>query len=109
MGKEVATKEQGGDLISFSKEQIELIKKQFFPAGANDLEFEYCMGVAKNLGLDPILKQIYFVPRRANVNGSWVEKIEPLAGRDAFLSLAHRSGKFGGIEVSTKDRKNTLS
>jgi len=107
MGKDIAVKEQGGDLISFSKEQIDLIKKQFFPKGANDVEFQYCMGVAKNLGLDPILKQIYFVPRKTNIAeygqpANWVEKIEPLAGRDAFLSLAHRSGKFAGIEVSTK-------
>lgn len=27
----------------------------------------------------------------------WVEKIEPLVGRDGFLAIAHKSGKFDGI------------
>jgi len=83
-----------------SREEKKIIRSQFFPANATDQEMQFCMGVAKALKLNPILKQIYFVPRRANVNGQWVEKVEPLAGRDAFLTIAHRSGKFNGLESS---------
>ncbi len=81
-----------------SKEEKQIIRKQFFPPKATDIDMQYCMSVAQSFDLNPILKQIYFVPRRAFVDGQWVEKIEPLAGRDSFLTLAHRTGKFAGIE-----------
>lgn len=83
----------------FSAEKIELIKKQFFPTHANSIEMEYCFSVAHQYNLDPILKQIFFVPRRSkNAEGKWIEKIEPLVGRDGFLAIAHKSGEFAGIK-----------
>jgi len=89
-----------------SKEDKLIIRKQFFPPSATDDDMKYCMGVAKAFKLNPILKQIYFVPRGSyhkDPKGGkdiWIEKIEPLAGRDSFLTLAHRSGKFNGIETT---------
>ena len=62
------------------------------------MDMIYCMKVAETFNLNPILKQIYFVERVTNINGQRISKIEPLAGRDSFLTLAHRSGKFAGIE-----------
>ena len=82
-----------------TNEEKQIIRKQFFPANASDIEMKYCMSVAEKFNLNPILKQIFFVPRKAKVNNQWIEKIEPLAGRDSFLTLAHRSGKFNGIET----------
>jgi len=79
-----------------------IIKNQFFPPNATATEMQYCMSVAEKFNLNPILKQIFFVPRKAKVNGQWVDKIEPLAGRDSFLTLAHRSGKFSGIETTAE-------
>ncbi|MBX1886170.1 phage recombination protein Bet [Campylobacter peloridis] len=62
---------------------------------------KYCLSVATKYGLDPFLRQVFFVPHRVKVtkNGKdvWVEKIEPLVGRDGFLAIARKSGKFGGI------------
>ncbi|EGK8009090.1 phage recombination protein Bet [Campylobacter lari] len=84
-------------------ERIALIQKHFFPAGTeiNKTEMEYCLSVATKYGLDPFLRQVFFVPRRAKVKNNgiedWVDKIEPLVGRDGFLAIAHKSGKFGGI------------
>lgn len=92
-----------------SKEEKQVINRQFFPQGADDADKIYCMKVAEAFNLNPILKQIYFVPRKVNIgtyqNPNWVEKVEPLAGRDSFLTLAHRTGKFDGIEskVEIKD------
>mgnify|MGYP002355624818 CR=1 FL=1 len=86
------------DIEWLSPENNKIIRSQFFPPNASDAEMQYCIGVAKAFNLNPILKQIYFVPRRSKVNDQWIEKIEPLAGRDSFLTLAHRSGKFDGIE-----------
>ena len=69
---------------------------------------QYCIGVAKAFNLNPILKQIYFVPRRSQVNGQWVEKTEPLCGRDSFLTLAHRTGKFDGIESKVEIKETPI-
>ncbi|EAK0934220.1 phage recombination protein Bet [Campylobacter jejuni] len=86
---------------SFTQEKIELIRKHFFPVNAKTVEMEYCLNIANKYNLDPFLKQIFFVPRRAQVevNGKkeWVDKIDPLVGRDGFLAIAHKTGKFGGI------------
>ena len=92
------------DWISNAEKAI--IMKQFFPPNTTPVEMQYCMKVAENFNLNPILKQIYFVPRKSNVNGRWVEKVEPLCGRDSFLTLAHRSKKFIGLE-STSDIEET--
>lgn len=89
------------DLISFSNDEKHIIRKQFFPPNASDSDMIYCMKVAQTFGLNPILKQIYFVERKAQINNQWVIKTEPLVGRDSFLTLAHRSGKFAGIESET--------
>ncbi|WP_187648708.1 phage recombination protein Bet [Nitrosophilus labii] len=85
-----------------TQEEIEVVKKQFFPPNAKPEEMNYCFEVAKQFNLNPITKQIYFVPRKSqDDNGMWHEKIEPLVGRDGFLAIAHRSGKFGGIESTS--------
>ncbi|WP_107776052.1 phage recombination protein Bet [Campylobacter concisus] len=81
-----------------SQDEKKIIKAQFFPPNATDMDMIYCMKVAETFNLNPILKQIYFVERVTNINGQRTSKIEPLAGRDSFLTLAHRSGKFAGIE-----------
>lgn len=81
-----------------SDENKRIIRKQFFPPNATDSDMQYCIAVAKSFNLNPILKQIFFVERKAKINGEWHSKIEPLAGRDSFLTLAHRSGKFAGIK-----------
>ncbi len=95
------TKQEKSNWLSLEEKQI--IRKQFFPQNATDIEMKYCMSVAEKFNLNPILKQIFFIARKTKGdNGQWIEKIEPLAGRDSFLTLAHRSGKFAGIETTTE-------
>lgn len=91
-----------------SAENKKIIRNQFFPANATDGDMQYCIGVAKAFNLNPILKQIYFVPRRSQVNGQWIDKVEPLAGRDSFLTLAHRTGKFAGIESKVEIKETPI-
>jgi len=86
--------------IDFDKEQLAVIETQFFPAGASKAEQQYCFSVAKELGLNPITKEIHFVPRRSKVGEKWINKVEPMVGRDGFLSIAHRSGQLAGIETT---------
>lgn len=85
--------------VDFTKEQLQVIEAQFFPAGATKTEQQYCFSVARELGLNPILREIHFVPRRAKVGEKWVNKIEPMVGRDGFLAIAHKSGQLAGIET----------
>ena len=88
-------------LINFDEEQQAIIKAQFFPPNATPLEIDFCMSVAKSFGLNPIINEIYFIERKANVNGNWITKVEPLAGRNAYRKIANRSGELESIEVDT--------
>ena len=85
-----------------SNEEKSVIDRQFFPHGASIDDKRFCMQVAEQLNLNPLLKQIYFVPRKTNIgtqqNPNWVEKVEPIAGRDSYLTLAHRTGQLEAIE-----------
>jgi len=90
------------ELIEFSNEQKQIIKNQFFPQSATKEDMIYCMNIAKNIGLNQILKEIYFIPRKSKHNGQWIEKVEPMLGRDSYVKVAHSTGKFGGIETTSK-------
>ena len=92
-------------LSTVSADELEVIKKQFFPQNASMADMEYCFAVANNLGLNPLTKEIQFVGRRAKVKEGnmerWVEKVEPMLGRDGYLSIAHRTNSFAGIETTS--------
>ena len=88
------------NLIEFDSKELSIIKNQFFSGNPSDKEVEYCLGVARSLGLNPITKEIWFVERSSKVNGQWVKKIDPMCGRDSYIKIAHRSGMFGGIETT---------
>lgn len=90
------------DLITFSEDEKKVIMTQFFPQGTSNEQMKFCMSVAKELGLNPITKEIWFIKRKSKVNNQWVEIVEPMTGRDSFLKIAHRSGQFGGIETDAK-------
>jgi len=90
------------ELITFTDEQKKIIKNQFFPQNASTDEMVYCMNIAKNMGLNPITKEIFFVPRKSKVNGQWVEKVEPMLGRDSYIKVAHSTGLFAGMETGSK-------
>jgi len=86
-------------LEEYTDEEKVIIRKQFFPQTATVEDMVYCINVAKQLGLNPLLKEIYFIERKAKINGNWVSKIEPMLGRNSYLTIAHRTGKLDGIEV----------
>lgn len=83
----------------YSPEELAVIEKQFFPQGTSIEEQRYCFAVAKELGLNPITKEVYFVQRRQRVGDRWTNKVEPMVGRDGFLSIGHRTGQFAGMET----------
>lgn len=83
----------------FSPEERRVIETQFFPSGATATEQQYCFAVARELGLNPITREIHFVPRRQKVGDRWINKVEPMVGRDGFLAIAHKTNQFAGIET----------
>ena len=97
-------------------EEMEVIKKQFFPHNATPTDIQYCMAVANRLGLNPLTKEVQFVGRRAQIKKEipssnpnnppriveeWAEKVDPMVGRDGYLAIAHKTGQFAGIETSS--------
>lgn len=91
--------------IDFDKEQMAVIESQFFPQGTSKAEQTYCFSVARELCLNPITKEIFFVNRRQKIGDRWFNKVEPMVGRDGFLSIAHRTNKFAGIETTSGIRE----
>ena len=86
--------------IDFDREQMAVIETQFFPSGTSKAEQAYCFSVARELCLNPITKEIFFVNRRQKIGDKWFNKVEPMVGRDGFLSIAHRTNQFAGIETT---------
>jgi len=73
------------------QEQIALVKSMV-AKGATDNEFALMSHIAIKYELDPLLKQIWVVKY-----GDAPASI--FTGRDGFLSIAHRTGQFNGIET----------
>jgi len=76
---------------AMTKEQMNIIRTQIAP-DITDADLMYCLEIADNCQLNPILKDIYFVPRMAQINGRWVTKHEPMVGRKGARSIARRKG-----------------
>jgi phage recombination protein Bet len=88
-------------LEEYTLEEKKIIVNHFFPPNTPEIEMVHCMNVAKQLGLNPILKEIYFIERKVQINGQYYRKVEPMLGVNSYLTIAHRSGKLDGFEVKT--------
>lgn len=79
--------------ISFTQDQIDLIKKQIAPKATAD-EFKLFLYQAERTGLDPLTRQIYCIHRfdkKANAQRMTVQ-----TSIDGFRVVAERSGEYGG-------------
>lgn len=70
-------------------ETLALIKRTWF-GGASDDELAVCIQQAKHLGLDPFLRQIYFVPDPKR------RSIITMVGIDGLRLAAERTGLYAG-------------
>lgn len=82
----------------FDPEAVKLIKSMC-AKGTNDQEFSLYMYLAKKYELDPMTRQIWCVKY-----GTAPAAI--FTGRDGFLSIAHRSGKFNGMQSDAIRKDN---
>lgn len=94
---------------AFTQEQIEAIDSLYFANGSTEQDREFCYCVSASIGLNPLLGEVMFLPRRQKIKergaDKWVTKIEPLVGRDGYLAIAHRSGHFDGMDVRAEIRE----
>ena len=86
----------GGGIIptQYNPQQIQLIR-DMCARDCTDNEFLLLMQLAKTYQLDPFAKQIWAVKYGNNPAAIF-------CGRDGFLAIAHRSGKFDGMESGTR-------
>ena len=97
---------QRGYLVAprFSPAQINLIRRMYAKDLDND-EFSVFIYIARAYGLDPIKGEIS-VHLRFKDDPERRQMI-PIVGRDGFLTIAHRSGAFGGMQSGTKEAEVT--
>ena len=86
----------GGGIIpaQYNPQQIQLIR-DMCAKDCTDNEFLLLMQLAKTYQLDPFAKQIWAIKYGNNPAAIF-------CGRDGFLAIAHRSGKFDGMESGTR-------
>lgn len=74
--------------------KIELIKKNFCKNASND-ELELFIHICKHTGLDPVMKQIWAIPRRAKTpDGKWINTITAQTSIDGLRLIADRTGNY---------------
>ena len=90
-----ATPGAGGIIpAQYNPQQIQLVR-DMCARDCTDNEFLLLMQLAKTYQLDPFAKQIWAVKYGNNPAAIF-------CGRDGFLAIAHRSGKFDGMESGTR-------
>lgn len=85
---------------NITPEGIDLVRKTV-AKDANDLELQMFLHICKQNALDPFLKEIYFMKRKVwnHYKSGYDEIPTMMVGRDGFLTIAHRSGQFGGMKT----------
>jgi phage recombination protein Bet len=88
--------------LGLSNEQLETIRKSSGLSGAPDHVLEMYLARCRALGVDPMDRMVYVIPRRANVKdertGEWISELRwTFQGSiDLFRSIAEDSGDYAG-------------
>lgn len=75
-------------MMTWSREQLDLLKRTIVPGGISDDEFELFVHVCRHRNLDPFARQIYAV-RRDN-------RVIHQTSIDGFRLIAQRTGEYQG-------------
>jgi hypothetical protein len=90
------TKQDGGTVDRYNDETMLNTLRETVCKGATIPQFRMFIEVCKGTGLNPFLKEIWFVPG-----------VGVMAGRDGYLRVANESPQFDGMETRVeRDAKN---
>ena len=90
------TKQDGGAVDRYNDETMLNTLRETVCKGATIPQFRMFIEVCKGTGLNPFLKEIWFVPG-----------VGVMAGRDGYLRVANESPQFDGMETRVeRDAKN---
>ena len=90
------TKQDGGTVDRYNDETMLNTLKETVCKGATTPQFRMFIEVCKGTGLNPFLKEIWFVPG-----------VGVMAGRDGYLRVANESPQFDGMDTRVeRDAKN---
>lgn len=103
-GKQIIQSE-GQQLTNYSPQQVELIK-QTVCKGATDDEFMVFLHICRHLRLDPLMKQIYSIPRRSGNDTIRTTQVSI----DGLRAIAERTGRWmpGRKATFTFDKEGNL-
>lgn len=92
-------------LLRYSDEQVGVIKSAICPAGITDSEFALFMEQCKRSGLDPLIKQMFCVPRNKKIRGPrgddvWLTVHEAQPAEAGMLARAATFPDFRGIQAA---------
>lgn len=79
--------------------ELDVVKSMIGAADLDDNEFKAFCAVAKNVGLNPLARQIYAIPFRQKVQGTqdqWRTRLTIVTGIDGYRTIAERSGIYAG-------------
>lgn len=80
-------------------DNLDGLVRQMMPEDSEERDIVVCRETCKHHGLNPMLKEINFLPQKLFERGREVWRTIPVVSRDGLLTLAHRSGKFSGMET----------
>lgn len=108
----------GAQVITWTRERVDLIKRQICPRGITDDEFAIFIEQCKRTALDPLIKEAYCVPRRVKIEipnpsgdrpiEQWITKHEFQPAEAGMASRADRFPDFRGIKAAAVYEKDQI-
>lgn len=80
--------------------ELDVVKSMIGAADLDDTEFRVFTAVAKQVGLNPLAKQIYAIPYQQKLPGTnqYRTKLTIVCGIDGYRAIAERSGCYAGSD-----------